>query len=105
VVNLFAYRATKPSHLMMIADAVGWAHNDAWIREATKDPDATIVAAWGRYGDVYQRRVDDVVALIDRPMQCLGTTQTGQPLHPLLVPYVTPRQVWLGKNPKREEAK
>jgi len=97
VVNLFAYRATKPTHLTMITDPVGWAHNDAWIREATKDPAASIIAAWGRYGDVYQRRVDEVVALIGRALRCLGTTKCGQPLHPLMVPYSTIPQPWTAR--------
>jgi hypothetical protein len=89
VVNLFAFRATRPQQLQEAADPVGSA-NDGFILRAAKGADR-VVAAWGCHG-VYRGRDREVMALLDRigaPAACLGTTKGGSPRHPLYLPGET----------------
>jgi hypothetical protein len=91
VVNLYPYRSTIP------AECRGWTasspttfqkqmrKNDRTIAEITHGARA-IVAAWGTVGWA-QERVKLLVAGLVRagssPLQCLGTTLDGAPLHPM----------------------
>lgn len=87
VVNLFALRSTDPRALRDHSDPVG-PLNDAFIRQAT-DQATTVVAAWGAAGVEHNGRGNRVAeALRARriALQCLGTTSTGQPRHPLYLP-------------------
>lgn len=91
LVNLFAWRATKPSALKAEAKAgteiVGEQCDEA-IRAAVASADC-IVVAWGAHGSLLGR--DRAVApLLENPL-CLGMTPTtGQPRHPLYVSAATP---------------
>lgn len=89
VVNLFAFRATKPSDLERAEDPVGG--NDLEILEALTDG-ATIVCAWGAH-PIAAKRAGVVLGYIRKagktPM-CLGTTKAGTPRHPLYVPRSQP---------------
>ena len=96
VVNLFAYRATDPDELRGNA-SVG-PENDAAIRAATQGA-TTVVVAWGCRGDRWKRRVQHVIALIQHPMLCLGTTRSGQPRHPLVVPASQSLVPWGPRRP------
>lgn len=86
LVNLFAWRATKPSALKAELKAgnnniIGHRCDEA-IRAAVASADC-IVVAWGAHGSLLAR--DRAVApLLEDPL-CLGTTSTGQPRHPLYV--------------------
>jgi hypothetical protein len=90
VVNLFAFRATKPSDMRAARDPIGPA-NDEWIiREAT---DRIVVCAWGagfaigRVPFAVITRpcvVRDLIRQAGRPRH-LGLTQHGHPKHPLLL--------------------
>lgn len=105
VVNLYAWRATDPADLRRAAD-----HNDvigpetnAYVRAAAASA-MTIVVAWGalnlgamsgparaRAGDV-----SDMLAQTGKRLVCFGTTQGGQPRHPLMVAYATEAETWKG---------
>lgn len=87
VVNLFALRSTDPRALRHHPDPVG-PLNDAFIRQAT-DRAKTVVAAWGAAGVEHNGRGARVAAALRArrvALQCLGTTSTGQPRHPLYLP-------------------
>lgn len=90
VVNLFAYRGTKPAELRRAWDPVGPA-NDRYIFEAALLSGGPVVAAWGAGGD-YMGRAAAVRSMLPR-LHALALTQSGQPRHPLylradLVPRV-----------------
>lgn len=82
IVNLFAYRATKPADLRNAGDPVG-PDNDATIRRVAAQA-GLVVCAWGHHGG-HNARSRYVVAMLEKPM-CLGRTRHGEPRHPLYVP-------------------
>ncbi len=84
VVNLYAFRATRPAELFAAADPVG-PRNDCFLRAAAREA-ALVVAAWGLHG-ARAGRDSEVLEILRRrgPVHCLGTTQRGQPRHPLFV--------------------
>ena len=89
VVNLFSWRATKPSDLKSAAvehDIVG-ERTDEVIARASEQAGLTL-AAWGAHGSL-QGRGRAVADMLDRPV-CLGVTSGGQPRHPLYVAAETP---------------
>jgi hypothetical protein len=86
VVNLFAFRATRPRQLRAADDPVGPA-NDRFIVRAARRADR-VIAAWGCHG-AYQGRDREVMALLAQtgaPVACLGMTRDGWPRHPLYLP-------------------
>lgn len=93
VVNLYAYRATKPSDLWLHGDPVG-PFNDAhleWVVAGETD----VVCAWG--ANARPDRVAHVVALLRAAgarLTCLGTTLSGAPRHPLYVRGDQPLVDW-----------
>ena len=54
VVNLFAYRATRPAELASYPDPVGEL-NDEFIRQAIAEPDRLVIAGWGVHGILHGR--------------------------------------------------
>lgn len=85
VVNLFAYRATKPKDLFAAGHEAHGPRNQKVIECATARA-GIIIAAWGVHGDYGEQ--DDTVRgwLDDRPIYALGLTKDGQPRHPLYLP-------------------
>ncbi len=91
VVNLFAYRATRPLDLKK-AEAEGFdvvgPENDRYILEAVKKADV-VIAAWGTDDLAHDRgeRVISILANADlhHKLFCLGKTEEGAPKHPLYV--------------------
>lgn len=83
IVNLYAYRATKPADLWRADDPVG-PENEAYLRTAGEGSDL-LIAAWG--ANARPQRVDDVINLpgFER-IHYLRLTQSGQPGHPLYLP-------------------
>ena len=79
VVNLFAYRATRPGVLRDVRDPVGRL-NDRWIERCRKEADL-VIAAWGVHGS-WRGRDRAVMSRLGE-MICLGHTKAGQPRHPL----------------------
>lgn len=95
VVNLYAYRATKPADLWKAADPVG-PDNDPTIRMlafTARMEDAPIIAAWG--ANAKPERVAEVLALPHvGDLHCLGITKDGAPRHPLYLPLDAPLIPW-----------
>ncbi len=93
MLNLFAFRATKPKDMKKADDKIGW-DNDAALKRYAKKCDE-IVAAWGVNGTLEERNrfVCDKV-LFDFKLMCLRKTQGGHPEHPLYVPQITERIVF-----------
>jgi hypothetical protein len=111
VVNLFAYRATKPAELLDVDDPVGPENNLHLIKAAREE--SLIILGWGgaasRLYALHYMRVVDVLRMLAGPptvsstdglaLFCLGVTKKGQPRHPLmlsknagLLPYKTRRR-------------
>jgi hypothetical protein len=90
VVNLFAYRATLPCEMRLAADPIG-PTNDSHILDVAARC-RPVVAAWGTHGDFLgrSRAVLDLLATLGTHVECLGTTRSGHPRHPLYVRYDTP---------------
>jgi hypothetical protein len=87
VVNLFAYRATRPADLARCPDPVGEL-NDKFILQAATVPGRTLIAAWGVHGTLHGRaaQVTRMLTAAGVPTWCLGTTKSGGPVHPLYQP-------------------
>lgn len=88
VVNLYAYRATKPADLWQAADPIG-PENDRRIAGVLVDAalhQTPVIAAWGAHGAPLRvKRVTSIAAHYRVPLLCLGTTKAGAPRHPLYV--------------------
>jgi hypothetical protein len=93
VVNLFSWRSTDPRELSRVADPVG-PENDEAIATALRDTSLAI-AAWGDEPVAHERAlmVRRLAARLDKQLFCLGTTQSGQPRHPLYVVGATRPQL------------
>ncbi|OZD74878.1 DUF1643 domain-containing protein [Rhodococcus sp. 05-339-2] len=80
VVNLYAYRATKPQDLWTVDDPIGPENNTA-LRVALGRP-GLVLAAWG--ANARPDRVREVAAMPGaNRLSCLGITKDGAPRHPL----------------------
>jgi hypothetical protein len=89
VVNLFAYRATKPEELKKVPDPVGPANDEhlrAVFRAAAYNA-LPVVAAWGVHGALQARndRVRQMAQNLGVTLSCLGTSKAGHPKHPLYI--------------------
>jgi hypothetical protein len=90
VVNLFAFRTPHPKVLFAAADPVG-PENDPAILEAAERADV-ILCGWGSLGGFGDRAARVLEILRGRELACLGINQSGQPTHPLYLPYTTAPQ-------------
>lgn len=82
VVNLFAYRSTKPRDLWQAEDPVG-PHNDMHIKR-TVSHSQVCVLAWGNLPIARQERAKSVLKYLStRELMCMGITKQLQPRHPL----------------------
>jgi len=79
MVNLFSYRATKPTLLLTALQPIG-PRNDFWLHKVIKRSDIA-VACWGNRG-VYLNRAD-VIRKRYPTLQYLKITAANQPAHPL----------------------
>jgi hypothetical protein len=95
IVNLFALRSPDPRVLRRAAAPVG-PENDRAILEAAPNADE-ILCAWGALGRLHDR-ASQVRTLLAAPglaglglaglkLTCLGLTRSGEPAHPLYLPY------------------
>lgn len=100
VINLFALRSTKPDALLEAVDPIGedhMKHFAAVLRDAS-----LLVCAWGCESTLAKMkrrgwRQTDLVGCIgawrvNLPVECLGKSKSGNPYHPLMLAYDTPRQ-------------
>lgn len=94
VVNLFAWRATKPDDLATAFDPIG-PKNDVIIGAAVARCDIPI-CAWGAH-KMAEARAEPVrqIITVQRPAAlCLGLTKGGAPKHPLYIKTGTAPVVW-----------
>lgn len=88
VLNLFAYRATKPTEMWEALDAginIFGPKNDYFLQRAASFQ--VVVAAWGAQPDIAPR-TNAVMSMFKAELaepKCLGITKNGSPRHPLYV--------------------
>lgn len=83
MVNLFAFKATKPTDLFLAEDPIG-PSNDEWLRKIIEIADITI-AAWGNHGS-HLNRSTKLIDLYPGKFNALSVTKSGMPGHPLYLP-------------------
>ncbi len=93
MVNLFAYRATKPRKMMTATSPVG-PLNDEFIKRFSKDAGLTIMA-WGNNGS-HKNRNSEVIPLLTEPYY-LVLTNKEHPHHPLFLKYDMEPKIWTKK--------
>ncbi len=93
VVNLFAYRTSKPSLLKQVTEPIG-KDNDRYILETVLKSDKVILA-WGNHG-TWQKRDSYTLELLKKHshIYCLGITKKGCPRHPLYLNRATQPQIF-----------
>lgn len=104
VVNLFAYRATKPADLRRAGYPVGDRNDEFIVRHARATHQHPIVCAWGAItAPQVLARAKEVTQLLQHAtsgfgrrnqLMCLGTTASGQPRHPLMLAAGVPLEVY-----------
>jgi hypothetical protein len=114
ITNLFAYRATDPDQMKAYAEPVG-KDNDHHISEVAKASDM-IVCAWGNDGAHqtlveefnYARApyrgmcprskyvIDMLLNTVGIPLYCMAVNKTGEPQHPLYLPFKQKPSVYYG---------
>lgn len=95
VVNLYALRSTNPRALWEAEDPVG-PENDFHLAMAARafEHRAPLVAAWGTHAKADRiAHVLTIPGIADR-VQCLGTTKSGAPRHPLYLRSDTELERW-----------
>lgn len=94
VVNLFAYRATRPADLFAAASPIG-PDNDKALVAGARWADH-IICGWGAHGAHLGRNaaVGTLLRQMGKPLLALGTTRCGNPRHPLYLPYGLAAQPW-----------
>lgn len=85
--NLFALRSTDPKALYDADDPVGPGNADALLAMAREAQ--TVVCGWGQHGSLLRQDVAVKSLLRDAgiTLSVLRLTKTGQPAHPLYLPY------------------
>lgn len=97
--NAFAYRATEVAELGLAGDPIG-PENDAHIAQIIADADI-LVPCWGSRKKLPPRLYDrldalrDILFAADKPVKIWGLSQSGDPLHPLMLGYSTPLVDWI----------
>jgi hypothetical protein len=97
VVNLYAYRATKPADLWRAPDPIG-PDNDDFLRATfgvAREDDTPVIAAWG--ANAKPLRVEFVGVLARAAgvtLTALGVTKDGAPRHPLYLPASARPERW-----------
>jgi hypothetical protein len=89
VLNLFAFRATRPTDLKQAADPVG-PENRAWFeRTLLHQGVGPVVCGWGVHGRHLgqDRIVLEWLEQLGVKAVTLGATKDGHPRHPLYLPY------------------
>lgn len=99
VVNLFAYRATRPQDMLAAPDPIG-DRNDAALTltlRASSFSQLPVIVAWGANAPTWRVEQFREMAARPRPLPtflCLGVTKAGQPRHPLMVRADQPFETW-----------
>ena len=82
LLNLFAYRASRPEVMKAFHDPIG-PENDEYLAEYGEKSDL-MVAVWGNQG-MFKGRAEEVVKMFPQ-IYCLKMTKKNQPHHPLYLP-------------------
>lgn len=97
VTNIFAWRSTDPRELTRVTDPIGHENNSHLIDVASHA--SLVVCAWGRHGRVLGR-AEAVVKMLHAnnvKLHALRVSDlTGQPEHPLYLPYNLEPTTWIG---------
>jgi hypothetical protein len=96
VLNIYAFRSSKPENLpQVLADSVGFS-NDWWIKTLftfAKKRKVPVICAWGvKHGD-RGRQVREIAKGLKLKLSCLEVSLNGEPKHPRFLPE--------GLNPSR----
>lgn len=97
--NVFAYRATDVRELATVPDPSGGTENINHLR-AMIDECEFVVPCWGNESKVPRRLhahfhiVRMMLRLYQKPVYTFGLTQSGDPKHPLMLPYTTELVRW-----------
>ncbi len=106
MLNLWAFRATDPERMKWFARGDGGSsveerkNLDRIVRELSSNDDMIVLCAWGNDGAFMDRSSVVLTLLYDkvrdrmgqrRNLWCLGKNKSGEPKHPLYVPYSTER--------------
>lgn len=87
MLNLFAFRATKPENMKAAADPVG-PNNDQWIIDTVRKS-ALVICCWGTHGSFKERDFDVIDKLSDAgqwgKLHSLKVNADGSPGHPLYI--------------------
>lgn len=97
VVNLYAYRATRPGDLWAAPDPVG-AENDSVLARVLREASAQgwpVIAAWGSHARPDRaRHLADLASICGARLLALGVTRDGSPRHPLYLRKDAPLAPW-----------
>ena len=91
--NAFALRSTDVKGLLDSEDPIG-VDNDKYLSKIIEEADL-LVPCWGsrrKTPNALHQRFDDILSMLassGKPVMCLGTTKSGDPKHPLMLPYST----------------
>lgn len=97
--NVFAYRATDVRELAAVPDPSGGTENINHLT-AMIDECEFVVPCWGNESKVPRRLhahfhiVRTMLRLYQKPVYTFGLTQSGDPKHPLMLPYTTELVRW-----------
>lgn len=96
--NVFAFRSTNPKGLKFTADPFG-PERDSYLSQIIAEADV-LVPCWGNLDKMPKELRGAPAALLDRllaagkPVLHFGVTESGQPMHPLMLAYATPLLPW-----------
>ena len=98
VLNLYAFRATKPADLWKAGDPIGPENHQLLMRHvlASRIRQDPLVVAWGAHAR--PERVAEFVYSLGvwkDHLSCLGVTKAGAPRHPLYIAGVTALRPWV----------
>jgi hypothetical protein len=87
VTNIFALRSTDPKKLYSTPDPIGPANDEAIVESAMSTD--LVVCGWGGHGKFMGRGdyVRAMLAAMHIAPTALRVTKSGQPGHPLYIPY------------------
>ena len=94
VINLFAYRATDVKELQNANDVFGHGFERYYLNAITEAD--IIIPCWGSRHKIPQRfnsYINDTIrflSFLTKPVYVFGLTKSGDPKHPLMLPYTTP---------------
>lgn len=94
VVNIFAFRATKPQDLKKANHAIG-PENDRFLISAVDWADM-VLCAWGAHGAHLGRgaQVEAILREQGDDLWHIGLTKAGAPRHPLYISYSQQPALW-----------